>query len=53
MDAPGHLREVRSSGNGGQPQKTRTLNKCRGATALKVTEGNVRQELASGPQSHA
>ena len=22
---------------------------CRGATALKVTEGNVRQELVSGP----
>jgi hypothetical protein len=40
---------VRSSGGVGQPQKTRTLNKCRGATALKVTEGNVRQELVSGP----
>jgi hypothetical protein len=35
----------------GSPQKIRTLNKCRGATALKVTEGNVRQELASGPAS--
>jgi hypothetical protein len=32
----------------GQPQNTKTLNKCRGATALKVTEGNVKQELVSG-----
>jgi hypothetical protein len=33
----------------GQPQETRTLNKCRGAPALKVTEGNVRQELGFRP----
>jgi hypothetical protein len=37
--------EVRSSGSSRATTKNKDPHKCRGATALKVTEGNVRQEL--------
>src|SRR5438309_6279022 len=45
------LWEVRSSRQcvRWQPQKNKDPHKCRGATALKVTEGNVRQELGFRP----
>src|SRR5438445_10674343 len=47
------LWEVRSSRQcvPWQPQKNKDPHKCRGATALKVTEGNVRQELGFRPCS--
>jgi hypothetical protein len=43
--------EVHSSGSLPATTKNKDPHKCRGATALKVTEGNVRQELGFRPYS--